>query len=66
MKNTLLALGTITFVIAAIAISFLVNAGLIWVVCWGFGWTFTWKLAVGIYVAEIILKSIFNNVSKKD
>lgn len=59
MTDILIALGTIAF-------SFFLNTGLIWIACWAFGWTFTWKLAIGIYVVEVILKNIFNIIVKSD
>ena len=65
MTDILIALGTIVYVLGTIAFSFLLNTGLIWIACWAFGWTFTWKLAIGIYVVEVILKSIFNIIVKR-
>lgn len=56
-----LVVGGITLVIwlAVEAISFLVLAGLYWVLCWAFGWVFSWKIAVGIWVIYTILHAIF-------
>ena len=65
MTDILIALGTIVYVLGTIAFSFFLNAGLVCVTCWAFGWTFTWKLAIGIYVVEVILKSIFKIVLEK-
>lgn len=47
-------------------ISFSITSGMIWVVCWAFGLAFSWRLAVGIWVVLIILRSIFkSNVNVK-
>ena len=58
------------------AISFLTNAGLVWLLCWGLkavgitticGWTvaFSWPLVLIFTVVYIILYGIFGNHSKK-
>jgi hypothetical protein len=58
------------------AISFLMNAGLVWLLCWGLkavgitticGWTvaFSWPLVLIFTVVYIILHGIFGNHSKK-
>lgn len=50
--------------IALLALSFLVTSGLVWFVCWAFSFTFTWKLAVGVYAVIALLGSVFKNTSK--
>jgi len=58
------------------AISFLINAGLVWLLCWGLkavgitticGWTvaFSWPLVLIFTVVYVILHSIFGGQSKK-
>lgn len=57
-------------------ISFLLNAGLVWLLCWGLkavgittigGWTvaFSWPLVLIFTVIYIILHGIFGGSSKK-
>lgn len=41
------------------ALSFLATAFLIWVVCWAFGFTFSWPLAIGVFAVLCILRSVF-------
>ena len=53
----------ITF-IALLALSFLFTSGLVWLVCWAFSFTFTWKLAVGVYAVIALLGRAFKNTSK--
>lgn len=52
---------TVLFYIAVILItfglSFLISAGLIWVVCWAFGLAWSWKLALGLWVVMLLISS---------
>lgn len=50
--------------IALMALSFLFTSGLVWLVCWAFSFTFTWKLAVGVYAVIALLGGVFKNTSK--
>ena len=50
--------------IALMALSFLFTSGLVWLVCWAFSLTFTWKLAVGVYAVIALLSGIFKSTSK--
>jgi len=58
------------------AISFLVNAGLVWLLCWGLkaigitticGWTvaFSWPLVLIFTIVCMILRGIFGRHDKK-
>lgn len=58
------------------AISFLVNAGLVWLLCWGLkaigittigGWTvaFSWPLVLIFTVVCVILHGIFGRLNKE-
>lgn len=46
-------------VIIGLVISFLITALLIWILAMCFGFMFTWKLALGVWVIYLIIKSIF-------
>jgi hypothetical protein len=46
-------------VIIGLVISFLITALLIWILAMCFGFLFTWKLALGVWVIYLIVKSIF-------
>ena len=61
-KGHLLAL---LVIVIAIGISFLITAGLIKVVTLCFGWEFKWTYVLGVWVIEIMLKSIFGSKNKK-
>ena len=58
------------------AISFLINAGIVWLLCWGLkaigitvigGWTvaFSWPLVLLFTVVYMILRGIFDRHDKK-
>ncbi len=53
------ALMVILFIVALLGVAFLFSVGLTWVICWAFGLQFSWKIAVGVWILVIILKSIF-------
>lgn len=46
-------------IIIGLVISFLITAVLIWILAMCFGFMFTWKLALGVWVIYLIIKSIF-------
>jgi len=50
------------FIVAAVlGLSFLFTSGLVWLVCWAFSLTFTWKVSFGVWVSIMIAKSIFKS-----
>ena len=57
-------------IILGIALGFLINAGVVWIICWAlkaigvttiFGWTvaFSWPLVIIFTVVYILLRGIF-------
>ena len=65
----------ILLVILGLGISFLVTAGLIWLLCWllpaigitaigTFVIVFSWKLALAIWIVLLLLRSLFTVGSK--
>lgn len=46
-------------VIGFLAISFFVTAGIIWLICWAFSLTFSWKITFGIWLIILIINNIF-------
>ena len=44
-----------------IGVSFLVTCGIIKLICLCFAWTFSWKIATGIWLGMMILRSIFSS-----
>ena len=70
-------IAVILTIIGALAVSFLVDAGLVWLVVWGLtkigitticGWTvaFSWPLVLVVYVITIILQNIFRAPANND
>lgn len=57
-------IGAIIGLIISIALGFLITAGLVYLVCLGFGLTFSWILALGVYAALILLRTIFTATVK--
>ena len=63
------------FILLALVVSFLITAGLVWLLCWllpaigivaigTFTIAFSWKLALAIWLIIALLRSIFSSVSK--
>lgn len=60
-------LGIIIGAVLAVALGFLLTAGIIAGICWAFSLAFSWKLAVGVYLVLILIRSITQiNVSKSE
>lgn len=62
--------GTIILVVAivilACAISFGITSALVYGVCWAFNFTFSWKIALGIWFLMALLRSVFKVIIKKE
>ena len=65
----------ILLVLLALVVSFLITAGLVWLLCWllptigivaigTFTIVFSWKLALAIWLIIALLRSIFSSVSR--
>lgn len=44
-----------------IILSFFATAGIVWVACWAFGFTWSWKLSIAVWLIEALLRSIFKH-----
>lgn len=51
-------LGIIVGAVLAVALGFLLTAGIIAGICWAFSLVFSWKLAVGVYLVLILIRSV--------
>ncbi len=51
---------------AILGISFLLTAGIFWLICWAFALTFSWKIAFGCWLVVLVLQSIFKVTVHKD
>lgn len=58
-KSTIAIIGFILAVIAVFGISWFVTCGIVNLLSWCFGFTFTWKLATGIWVIWLVLAGLF-------
>ena len=59
------ALAVVGLFVALYGISWLITCGVIKLVTWCFGWTFSWKIATGIWLVLCLLESTFKTVVKK-
>lgn len=55
---------TLLILLLALGLDFAIMSGVYWVVCWAFGFTFTWPIAIAIWLITIVLAGIFK--SSKD
>ncbi len=51
-------IATTLVILLAIAFGFGITSGLVYGICWAFGFDFTWKIAVGIYLVLVMVKAI--------
>lgn len=56
MKNLLVVLAVIGVVIGVLGLEFLILGGLVWIVTWAFGLTFSWKIMIGVWAIVAILQ----------
>lgn len=61
MNKILIFLGIFTLVTI---ISLLFTCGIIWLICLCFGLTFSWKIAIGIWLIMCLLGAVFKNNSR--
>lgn len=64
-KVIMLWITIISAIVIFIGLSFLIVAGLTWLICFGFGIVFSWRIAVGVFAVYALLISIANNIRLK-
>lgn len=48
--------------LALCVLSFFLNAGILWLICWAFhGSWWSWRICFGIWLLEIILSDVFKS-----
>ncbi len=45
----------IGIILLALVASFLLVAGLMWIICWAFSLIFSWKLVIGVWAILVLL-----------
>ena len=60
----MMALVFILAVVLVLAISWGVTTGAIWLICKLVGWTFSWKIAMAIWIGIVAVKFLFDKGSK--
>ena len=51
----------IAIVVAFVAASFFISAGLIWLIAWAFDLIFTWKAAFGMWLILLLVSGVFKS-----
>lgn len=46
-----------------LAVSFIISAGFVWLVCWAFGFAFSWKVAVGVWAVMCLVSAAVKSSS---
>ena len=59
------ALITILIIAICLAISFFGTSGLVWVVCWAFGLSWSWEIALGVWAALCLISGAVNTTVSK-
>ncbi len=54
----------ILLILVILAIEFVVDAGIMYLICLCFGLTFSWKIVFGIWLVMVLLSGIFKGSSK--
>jgi len=53
-------MGVAILIVLIAALSYLGTAGLLWLVCWAFGWAWwSWKISFGVWVGMALISSLF-------
>ena len=67
MKNgILMAITYIVILTVCLAASVAVVGGFVWLVCWAFGFTWSWKLSIGVWALISLAAAIFRSSGSKD
>ena len=54
-------LATLFFIVLFLAaLNLLFIAGLIWVICWGIGYEFTWSLVFALWASYVLIRHLFH------
>lgn len=56
-----MALAMLMVLIVALAISWAVTTGIIWLICLCFGWTFSLLIATGVWLILTLIASVFKD-----
>lgn len=60
------ALIVIIIFLAICALSFFLNAGILWLICWAFhGSWWSWRVCIGFWLLEFVLSGVFGGTGGK-
>ena len=64
--KTLWKVFTYVLIVAVLlAISFFGTAGLVWLVCWAFKWTWSWKISLGVWALSCLVSGAVKTTGGK-
>ena len=61
MDDFLILLITISIIIVAAGLGFLTTAIFVKLICWAFGFIFSWKLVIGIWAILTLISAVFKS-----
>lgn len=64
VKGIVWFIGMAVAIIGLLAVSFLCVSGLVYFICWGFGFPWSWQLCIGVYALILLLRGVFQVVVK--
>lgn len=53
--------GIILFFVVLLGVDFLISALIVKGICWAFGMTFSWKMAIGVWLIMALLQAVFKS-----
>lgn len=66
LTTILVAILMVLMPLIEIVLGFLIVSGLTWLICFGFGFTFSWPLALGVCALFILIRWILSAVKPKE
>ena len=63
MDSLLGCLFIIFVIIVVLALNFGLVAGLVWIICWAFGFAFSWKVVIGVYAVLCLFEMVFAKIN---
>lgn len=56
----------VLIIISAVWVEWLVSVGVVWLICLCFGWSFSWSVATGVWLAIMLIRGTVEvNIKKQ-
>lgn len=59
LEKAITLIGYIFISLLLMGLNYLIVCGVLYLACWGLGWTFTYKLALGVWALTTIIQMCF-------